>query len=140
MKHLSLISVLLLSGLLTNCNDKGPGPTPPQLYGSTWSLSSSTVVQTDQSGTTTTTTSTVPSGAYSIYYPGDGTYRLTTGSATATGGCVYDGKTITLTTTVGSSQTRVMTVSSLTTTQLVTVEKAQAAGSAYTTTSTYTRL
>jgi hypothetical protein len=140
MKHLFLASSLLLSGLLTSCHDKGPGPMPPQLYGSTWDLSSSTIVLTDPTGTTTTNTSTVPSGTYSITYPGDGTYRLTTGGATATGGCVYDGSTITLSTTVGASPNRVMTVSALTTAQLVTVEKTQAAGSSYTTTSTYTRL
>lgn len=80
------------------------------------------------------------SGAYSITYPGDGTYRLLTGGATAAGNCDYDGKTITLYNTAGSSQARVLAVSTLTTTQLVTVEKTQDATNCYPTTSTFTRL
>ena len=99
-----------------------------------------TVVATPASGTPTTTTSNVVSGAFSIVYPGDGTYRLLTGGATATGKCDYDGKTITLYNTVGASQTRVMTIKSLTDTQLVTEEKTQDATTYYTSTDTYTRL
>jgi hypothetical protein len=139
MKH--FLPAALLFTALGGCNDKGPGPSPPELYGSTWDLSARTLAITDATGTTTTTTA-VPSGSFSIAYPGDGTYRLLTGGATATGKCEYDGKTITIYNTVGfgAAQTRVMTVSALTATQLVTVEKTQDSGSSYTSTDTYTRL
>jgi len=141
MKKPVLASLLLATGL-ASCNHKGPDPSPPQLYGSTWDLSARTVATTDATGTTTTTTKAVPSGAYSIVYPGDGTYRLLTGGATATGKCEYDGKTITLYNTVGlgPAQTRVLTVAAITATQLVTVEKTQDSANAYLSTDTYTRL
>ncbi|NML65153.1 hypothetical protein HHL22_08040 [Hymenobacter sp. RP-2-7] len=137
-KH--LLALAFLTSLLAGCKRDNPAPLPPPLYGSTWSLTTRTVVATGPSGTPTTTTSSIASGAFSIVYPGDGTYRLMTGGATATGKCDYDGKTITIYNTVGASQTRVMTIKSLTDTQLVTEEKTQDATTYYTSTDTYTRL
>jgi hypothetical protein len=140
MKHHFLATALGLISLLASCKNKEPAPVPPQLYGSTWSLTTRTVVAMPASGTPTTTTSSVVSGAFSIVYPGDGTYHLMTGGATATGKCDYDGKTITLYNIVGATHTRVMTITSLTATELVTVEQGQDATTSYSTTDTYTRL
>jgi hypothetical protein len=140
MRYHLLAPALLLTSLLAGCKNGHPAPIPPQLTGSTWSLSSRTVVATGPSGTPTTTTSSVVSGAFSIRYPGDGTYHIMTGGATATGKCDYDGKTITLYNTVGANQTRVMTIKSLTETQLVTEEQTQDPTTYYTSTDTYTRL
>jgi hypothetical protein len=140
MHHRLLAPAFLLAGILAGCKNNNPAPIPPQLTGSIWSLSSRTVVATDPSGTPTTTTSSVASGAFSIRYPGDGTYHIMTGGATATGKCDYDGKTITLYNTVGANPTRVMTIKSLTDTQLVTEERTQDPTTYYMSTDTYTRL
>jgi hypothetical protein len=133
--RLSFAGLLLLAG----CTRNNPDPSPPQLYGSTWNLTQQTVIATDPGGITTTVTTTVPAGALSYQFPGNGTYKLITATATADGPCEYDGKTITLQNTVGSSPTRVLKVSTLTTSQLVTVEDNQTSAGTYHTTSTFTR-
>lgn len=136
MKAYLLTAVLLTA--LTGCNDKGPGPQPPELYGSTWALSARTVATTSTTSAPTTVTMTVPLGTYSIVFPGNGTCRVATGGATLVGDCIYNGKTLAFGT-LGVSPAREVTVASLSTNQLVTVEQAQTATTTTTTTETFTR-
>ncbi len=136
MKYFLPTALLLMA--LASCHDKGPGPAPPQLYGSTWNLSSRTVTTTSATSPATTVTTAVAPGAYSIVFPGNGTCTVFTGGVTLVGDCIYNGSTITYGP-LGVSAAREVTVQALTATQLVTVEKTQDATTAYTSTDTFTR-
>ncbi|MGI4738219.1 MAG: hypothetical protein ACRYG7_23880 [Janthinobacterium lividum] len=133
MKYVLPTALLLMT--LASCHDKGPSPSPPQLYGSTWNLSSRTVTTTN--ATSPATTAVAP-GAYSIVFPGNGTCKVFTGGVTLVGDCIYNGSTIVYGP-LGVSAAREVTVKSLTATELVTMEKTQDATTAYTSTDTFTR-
>jgi hypothetical protein len=80
-----------------------------------------------------------PAGAYSIRFDEKGKYQVTTGLASQEDYYAYDGKTITLQQAPGAATTRALTVSSVTASQLVTVEDAENSTATYHTTSTFTR-
>jgi len=77
-------------------------------------------------------------GAYSIVFSGNGTCTVFTGGATLVGDCTYNGSTIVYGP-LGVSAAREVAVKSLTTNQLVTVEKTRNATADYTSTDTFTR-
>jgi len=136
MKTTMLTTALLLA--LAGCNNKGPGPMPPELYGSTWALASRTVATTSLTSSPTTVTTTVAPGTYSVVFQGNGKCTVVAGSTTLVGDCLYDGKTIAYGP-LGASPAREVTVNALSASQLITVEKAQDATATYTTTEAYTR-
>jgi hypothetical protein len=129
---------------LASCSSHDPAPLPTSLslplQGDTWNLTQQTVVTTDyQSGTSTTSTTTTPAGVYSIRFDEKGKYQVTTGLASQQDYYAYDGKTITLQGAVGTSTTRSLIVSSVTTSQLTTVEDAENSTTTSHITSTFTR-
>lgn len=136
MKYVLPTALLLMA--LASCHDKGPSPSPPQLYGSTWNLSSRTVTTTSATSPATTVTTAVVPGAYSIVFAGNGTCTVFTAGVTLVGDCIYNGRTIVYGP-LGVSAAREVIVKSLTANELVTIEKTQDATTAYTSTDTFTR-
>jgi hypothetical protein len=136
--------LFLLAGSLASCATNDPAPLPPSLslplQGDTWNLTQQTVITTNHlSRVATTVTTTPPLGAYSIRFDEKGMYHVSTGGAKQEDYYAYDGKTITLQGAIGTSSTRALTVSSVTASQLVTVEHGEDDTASYQSTSTFAR-
>jgi hypothetical protein len=141
--RLSFAGLLLLAGCSKN-SEPAPAPTLSSLslplQGEPWNLVQQTQVTTNhQSGALTTSTTTVVAGAYSIRFDKTGMYHVFTGGAKQEDYYAYDGKTITLQGAIGASSTRALTVSSVSASQLVTVEHEEDNTATYQSTFTFTR-
>jgi hypothetical protein len=138
-----LLSALFAAGL-ASCSTHDPAPLPASLslplQGEAWNLVQQTQVTTNhQNGTSTTTTYSVMPGAYSIRFDEKGKYHVFTGGARQEDDYAYDGKTVTLQGSIGTSSTGTFTVSSVTASQLVTVARGEDSTATYESTCTYTR-
>jgi hypothetical protein len=135
-----LFLALTLGSCKTGSDDLTPASLSLPLQGETWNLVQQIQVITNhQSGTSTTSTTTPPPGAYSIRFDEKGMYHVFTGGARQDDYYAYDGKIITLQGAIGASSTRSLTASSVTASQLVTVERGEDNTATYQSTSTFTR-
>jgi hypothetical protein len=136
--------LLLLAVCLASCATHDPAPLPSSLSlpleGEAWQLTQQTVVSTNHlSRAITTVTTTPPPGAYSIRFDEKGMYHVFTGGARQDDYYAYDGKVITLQGAIGASSIRALTVSSVTASQLITVERGEDNTATYQSISTFTR-